>query len=76
MEGRAMEVLIWIGAAISLLGVAGLFACIVLAVKARRAWLSDADLKKRLQKLVALNMGALMVSAIGLMCVVAGIMLG
>ena len=76
MEDRAMEVLIWIGAAISLLGVAGLFACIVLAVKARRAGLSDADLKKRLQKLVALNMGALMVSAIGLMCVVAGIMLG
>ncbi len=47
-----------------------------MAVKARKAGLSDADLRKRLQKLVALNMGALMVSAIGLMCVVAGIMLG
>lgn len=71
-----MEILIWIGAAISLLGVAGLAACIVMAVKARKGGLSDADLRKRLQKLVALNMGALMVSAIGLMCVVSGIMLG
>lgn len=71
-----MAVLIWIGAAISLAGVAGLVACIVIAVRARGAKLDDAALRARLKRLVALNMAALMVSALGLMCVVAGIMLG
>ncbi|MCA8881610.1 MAG: hypothetical protein KDA73_17015 [Rhodobacteraceae bacterium] len=71
-----MDILIWIGAAISLIGVAGLVACIVIAAKARTAGLSDEALRNRLKGLVALNMGALMVSAIGLMCVVIGIMLG
>ncbi|MCA8882598.1 MAG: hypothetical protein KDA50_02405 [Rhodobacteraceae bacterium] len=70
-----MEVLIWIGAAISLLGLAGLIACIVMATRAKRAGLADAELRDRLKRVVALNMGALMVSAIGLMCVIAGIML-
>ncbi|MEM8554826.1 MAG: hypothetical protein AAGF71_08400 [Pseudomonadota bacterium] len=70
-----MEALIWIGAVISLLGVAGLVACIVMAMKARKAGLSDEDLRSRLKTVVAWNFGALMISALGLMSVVAGIML-
>jgi hypothetical protein len=70
-----MEYLIWIGAAIALAGVAGLVWCIVLALRARRAGLSDDALRARLQHVVVLNMGALGVSALGLMCVVAGILL-
>lgn len=71
-----MDILIWIGAAVSLAGLAGLVACIVIALRAKRAGLSDEALRARLKSIVALNLGALLVSALGLMCVVAGIMLG
>lgn len=71
-----MEWLIWAGAAVSLLGVAGLAYCIVAAAGARKAGLEEDALRRRLQQLVAWNMGALAVSAIGLMMVVIGILLG
>ncbi len=70
-----MQMLVGIGAILTLLGVAGLIWCVLIAVRARRESLSDADLKNRLQKVVALNMGALALSAIGLMCVVLGLFL-
>lgn len=73
--GVAVEILIWIGAALTLCGVAGLIWCIVLAARARRAQLSDDVLRARLQRVVTLNVAALGVSAVGLMSVVAGIML-
>lgn len=71
-----MDWLIWIGAVVSLLGVAGLFYCIVIATRAKRAGLDDDAMRARLKKLVLLNMAALFVSALGLMLVVLGIMLG
>jgi hypothetical protein len=71
-----MEGLIWAGAAVSLAGVGGLVWCILLALRARRAGLPDAELRVRLQRVVALNLGALFLSAIGLMMVVVGILLG
>lgn len=71
-----MEMLIWIGALISLIGVAGLVWCVLAAARARRETLDDAAMKSRLQTLVAWNMAALAVSAIGLMMVVIGILLG
>lgn len=71
-----MDWLIWTGAAMALGGVAGLLACIVMAMRARGAGLDDAALRKRLQRVVAWNMAALGISAIGLMVVVAGIILG
>ncbi|MGI1660839.1 hypothetical protein ACRDNQ_01250 [Palleronia sp. KMU-117] len=71
-----MELLVWIGAGLTLLGLLGLVWCILLAVRARRAGLSDEDLRARLQKVVALNLGALAVSALGLMAVIVGIFLG
>ena len=70
-----MEALIWIGAGLTLVGLAGLIWCIVVVMRARKAGLSDDELKSRLQSVVALNMGALAVSGIGLMCVVVGILL-
>ena len=70
-----MELLIWIGAALTLLGVAGLVWCIVAAIRAKRAGLEDAAMRAALQRIVVANMGALAVSAIGLMCVVTGVML-
>jgi len=71
-----MEALIWIGAALALAGVAGLIWCIVLALRARRSGLADDAMRAELQRVVVLNMTALGVSALGLMCVVAGIILG
>lgn len=71
-----MQALIWLGAGLTLVGVAGLVWCILIALRARNAGLDDADLKARLQRVVAMNMGALALSALGLMCVVIGILLG
>ncbi|MGI9388963.1 MAG: hypothetical protein ACR2O1_02800 [Boseongicola sp.] len=70
-----MQILVWIGAILTLLGVGGLIWCVLIAVRAKRAGLSDSEMKIRLQKVVALNMGALAISAIGLMCVVLGLFL-
>ncbi|MDJ0630222.1 MAG: hypothetical protein QNJ44_18350 [Rhodobacter sp.] len=71
-----MDWLIWTGAAVSLLGVAGLVWCIVIVARAKRANLSDNDLNAQLRRVIPLNMGALFLSAIGLMMVVIGITLG
>jgi len=71
-----MEMLIWLGAAVSLAGLAGLVWCIVSVWKARRAGLSDADLRAAVQRVVPLNTGALFLSVIGLMLVVLGIAFG
>lgn len=70
-----MGILIWIGALITLMGLAGLIWCVISVQKARKEGLEDAAMKARLQKVVTLNMGALFLSAIGLMMVVVGILL-
>lgn len=70
-----MEILIWVGAAVSLVGVAGLAWCIILALRARNSGLPDDAMRQALQKVVIYNMAALGVSAIGLMLVVLGIFL-
>ena len=70
-----MEWMIWTGAVISLLGVLGLIWCIVAAARARRARLDKQAMAARLQRLVAMNMGALALSGIGLGMVVVGILL-
>lgn len=71
-----MIVIIWIGAALTLAGVAILVWCIVEANRARRAGLEEDALRARLQRVVAVNLGALMLSVLGLMAVVVGIFLG
>ncbi|WP_432448924.1 hypothetical protein [Aliiroseovarius marinus] len=71
-----MDWLIIIGAILSLIGLTGLVASALKVLKAKRAGLEDAELRARIQKAMALNMGALGLSVIGLMCVIVGISLG
>lgn len=67
--------LIWPGALLTMAGLAGLFWAIARVARARRAGLEDAALRVVLQKAVAVNLGALAVSALGLMLIVVGVML-
>lgn len=71
-----MDWLIWIGALVSLIGLAGLVYCIMSAAKVLKLGLDEDGMKAKLQGLIALNMGALAISSIGLMMVVIGILLG
>lgn len=70
-----MEVLIWLGAAVSLTGLAGLVWCIVTVWIARKKAHSDEELRARLQRVIPMNMAALFLSVLGLMLVVVGIFL-
>ena len=67
--------LIWIGAALSILGMVGIIVSIVMVAKAKHAGLEDAEMRARISKILPLNMGALFVSMIGLMMVIVGIIL-
>lgn len=71
-----MQAMIWIGATLTLLGVVGLGYCVLRAMRARKAGLDDDAMRAELQRVVVINMAALGVSALGLMAVVAGILLG
>ena len=70
-----MEILIWIGSILSLLGLVGLLWCIRTVLRAKKIAGSDEELRMSLQKVVPFNMAALFLSAIGLMLVILGIML-
>jgi hypothetical protein len=76
VKGMAMQVLIWAGAALTVLGLLGLVYCILRAAQAKRAGLDDAAMRAELQKVVAINLGAVGLSALGLAAVVSGILLG
>lgn len=67
--------LIMIGATLSVIGLNGIIYSIVAVAKAKRAKLEDAVLRERLAKVLPINLGALLVSVIGLMCVIVGIVL-
>lgn len=67
--------LIGIGATLSIIGLIGIIYSIVTVAKAKRAKLEDAVLRERLAKVLPINLGALLVSMIGLMCVIVGIVL-
>lgn len=70
------DVMIWAGAGISLLGLAGLIWCILRVARARRAGLSDDELRATVATVLPMNMAALFLSVIGLMLVVVGVILG
>jgi hypothetical protein len=67
--------LIMIGATLSVIGLVGIIYSIVAVTKAKRANLEDAVLRDRLAKVLPINLGSLLVSVIGLMCVIVGIVL-
>jgi len=70
-----MEWLIWIGAVLSIIGLIGLVWCILIVLRARRAQLPEDQMRAQLARVLPLNMGALLLSALGLMMVVVGILL-
>ena len=67
--------LIWIGATLSVIGSVGIIYSIVAVTRAKRAKQEDAELRARLGRVLPINLGALLVSVIGLMCVIVGIVL-
>jgi len=71
-----MEVLVWIGAALALLGIAGLVWSAAIVVRARRGGPDDAALRAQMARALPLNIGALLLSFLGLMCVLMGVLLG
>jgi hypothetical protein len=71
-----MTALVYVGTALALIGMMTLGYCIWAAITAKRAGLADAELRARLQRIVTINMGALLVSVLGLIAVVMGIFLG
>lgn len=71
-----MEIIVWIGAALSVLGLCGIIYSMVAVTKAKRANLPDEELRARISKILPVNLVALFVSMIGLMAVIIGVMLG
>ena len=70
-----METLVVVGAIVTLAGLAGLVACIFRVRAARDAALPEAEMRRRLQSAITLNLGAFLLSAIGLGMVVVGLLL-
>jgi uncharacterized membrane protein len=70
-----MEIVVWIGAALSVVGLCGIIYSIVAVTRAKRANLSDEELRARISKVLPVNLLALLISVIGLMAVVIGVML-
>lgn len=67
------QILIWAGAGLTCLGLAGLIWVIVSVARAQR---QGAEVQRaQMQKMLPVNLGAIAVSTIGLMTVVIGIML-
>ncbi|MBO9436527.1 hypothetical protein J7394_20115 [Ruegeria sp. R13_0] len=70
------EIITWGGAALSVAGLVGLIWCILRVMKARKAGLSDDELRAVVQGVLPWNLGALFLSVMGLMLVILGISLG
>ncbi|GAB5437581.1 hypothetical protein [Falsiruegeria mediterranea] len=70
------ELIVWGGAALSLAGLVGLIWCILRVNKARKAGLSDDELRAAVQSVLPWNLGSLFLSVLGLMMVIMGISLG
>ncbi|MBE0414389.1 hypothetical protein [Yoonia sp.] len=71
-----MEIVIWIGAALSVIGMIGIVYSIVAVARAKRANLPDDALRARISRILPVNLIALFVSVIGLMAVIIGVILG
>ena len=70
------DVIIWAGAALSLMGLAGIIWCILRVSRARRAKLGDDEMRAVVAAVLPVNLAALFLSVIGLMLVVVGVLLG
>lgn len=70
------DILVWVGAGCTLLGLVGLVWCILSVWRARRASLPDDAMRAVMARVLPRNLGALFVSVIGLMLVVLGVFMG
>lgn len=70
------DMMVWAGAALSAIGLAGLILSILRVARARRTAPSDDALRAAIQKALPLNLGALLLSVLGLMLVILGVFLG
>jgi len=70
------DIIVWSGAAISMLGLGILIYCILRVGRAKKAGLDDKAMREELKKVLPVNLGALFISVIGLMMVIVGISLG
>ncbi|MEM6760475.1 MAG: hypothetical protein AAF601_13435 [Pseudomonadota bacterium] len=70
---KIFDILIWVGAGFTVLGLLGLIWCILTVWRARRAALPDDDMRAVMSRVLPRNLGALFVSVIGLMLVIVGI---
>jgi hypothetical protein len=70
-----MDWLIIIGVIVSGIGLVGLIVSVLRVVRAKRAQLSDDELKQAVARAMPLNMAAFALSVLGLMMVVVGVLL-
>lgn len=70
------EILVWLGTALSVTGMAGILWCILRVARARRAGLEDGELRAAVQAVVPWNLGALLLSVLGLIMVIVGVTIG
>ncbi len=70
-----MHMVVWSGTALTVVGILGLAWCIKIVLGIKRANLPDDEARRRMQRVVALNMGALAVSFLGLIVVLVGVIL-
>ncbi|NVK15382.1 MAG: hypothetical protein HWE35_14530 [Rhodobacteraceae bacterium] len=69
------DLIVWTGAAVSVAGLLGLIWCIIKVARARRQKLDDEALRAVVQSVLPYNLGALLLSVLGLMLVMVGIFL-
>lgn len=70
-----MQGLVWGGTVVTVCGLVGLIFSIVLVMRARKTSNDDAALRAAMQRALVWNLGALALSALGLMAVVMGVFL-
>ena len=70
-----MVYMIWGGAGVTLVSVALLGWCVVMAMRVRASGMDEAAMRAGLHKVLIWNMAALALAALGLMAVVTGVLL-
>lgn len=71
-----MHILIWPGAAVAIIGILGIIFAALSVVKARRGQSDEATMRATMQRAMAINLGAFLFAALGLMAVIVGVILG
>lgn len=70
-----MQVLVWIGVAMTLAGLVGIIWCIFAVRRARKAGITGPAMQPVMQRVLVVNLAAFGLSALGLGAVVAGLIL-